>query len=111
MLHEIAHHLHFHSVRPPTPNVSSASYTPTRRGEPRESASSTFPGNDSRRSRSRGHAADPPSGSPQGSPFEVADSAPHGRDFRATLLALYRDAGHPTAATLLSIAFAEEGLS
>lgn len=39
-----------------------------------------------------------------------ADPTPHGQGFRRTLLSLYREAGHPTAATLLSIAFSEEEL-
>lgn len=35
----------------------------------------------------------------------------HGPRFRRTLLALFDEAGHPTAAALLRIAFAEEGLT
>ncbi len=47
---------------------------------------------------------DPPA-SPHGPP------APHGPRFRRTLLAVFVEAGHPTAAALLGIAFADEGLA
>lgn len=96
VLHELAHHLCAMGATPPRPVVNEPDPWLDQRernglyGAPRAP--------DPRSARSTRSA-------------RPTDQPAHGPLFRHTLLTLLTEAGHPTAATLLGIAFADEGLA
>lgn len=97
VLHELAHHLCAVHASSPASRTTPVPDTCVTTRAPSTSCASRTPHTAGTSSASgRNHAPAEP---------------PHGPHFRRTLLALLTEAGHPTAAALLRIAFADEGLA